>query len=49
MVKTMEPMTTGSIWKRIAFFALPILLGNFFQQMYNTVDSLFVGNYLGLN
>ena len=49
MVKTMEPMTTGSIWKRIAFFALPILLGNFFQQMYNTVDSLIVGNYLGLN
>ena len=42
-------MTEGTIWKKIVFFALPILLGNLFQQMYNTVDSLIVGNYLGSN
>lgn len=47
MRKITEPMTSGVIWKRMTFFALPILLGNLFQQMYNTVDSLIVGNYLG--
>ena len=47
MVKTVEPMTAGSISKRLIFFALPLLLGNLFQQMYNTVDSLIVGNFLG--
>ena len=49
MTKTIEPMTSGCIWKRMIFFALPILLGNLFQQMYNTVDSLIVGNFLGSN
>ena len=43
----MEPMTKGPIWKRMVLFALPLLLGNLFQQMYNTVDSLIVGNFLG--
>ena len=47
MRKTVEPMTGGSIWKRMTFFALPLLLGNLFQQLYNTVDSLIVGNFLG--
>lgn len=47
MVKTVEPMTSGSISKRMIFFALPLLLGNLFQQLYNTVDSLIVGNFLG--
>ena len=47
MKKTVEPMTSGPIWKRMTLFALPILLGNLFQQLYNTVDSLIVGNYLG--
>ncbi len=47
MTKTIQPMTEGAIWKRMTFFALPILLGNLFQQMYNTVDSLIVGNFLG--
>lgn len=47
MIKTVKPMTSGSIWKRMIAFALPILLGNLFQQLYNTVDSLIVGNYLG--
>ena len=40
-------MTSGSIPKQMVFFALPILLGNLFQQLYNTVDSLIVGNFLG--
>ena len=47
MIIVNEPMTSGPIWKRVTFFALPILLGNLFQQLYNTVDSLIVGNYLG--
>lgn len=37
----------GSIWKGIVSFAIPIFLGNLFQQLYNTVDSLIVGKYLG--
>lgn len=41
------PMTQGSIGQRITSFALPIFLGNLFQQMYNTADSLIVGNFLG--
>ena len=47
MAKTMEPMTSGAIWKRMILFALPLMLGNLFQQMYNTVDSLIVGRYIG--
>ena len=49
MAHTTQPMTQGPIWKRITYFALPILLGNLFQQMYNTADSLIVGNLLGKN
>lgn len=49
MAHTTEPMTQGPIWKRITYFALPIFLGNLFQQMYNTADSLIVGNLLGKN
>lgn len=37
----------GSIWKGIVAFAIPLFLGNLFQQLYNTVDSLIVGNFLG--
>ena len=33
-------MTTGNIWFLIIRFALPLLLGNLFQQLYNTVDIL---------
>lgn len=43
------PMTEGSIGKRITLFAMPIFLGNLFQQLYNTADSLVVGNFLGSN
>ena len=47
MAKTVAPMTSGPIWKQMTFFALPLLLGNLFQQLYNTIDSLIVGNFLG--
>ena len=40
-------MTSGSIWKQMTLFAIPICIGNLFQQLYNTADSLIVGNYLG--
>lgn len=40
-------MTEGSIWKKIIAFAIPLFLGNLFQQLYNTADSLIVGNFLG--
>ena len=42
-------MTEGVIWKEILFFAIPLILGNLFQQLYNTVDSIIVGNYVGSN
>ena len=40
-------LTEGPIWKGILLFALPILLGNVFQQFYNTFDSWCVGNFIG--
>lgn len=40
-------MTIGPIWKKIILFALPIMWGNLFQQLYNVIDSLIVGNFLG--
>ncbi len=42
-----KDMTKGKPWKNITIFALPILFSNIFQQLYNTVDSLIVGNILG--
>ena len=42
-------MTDGPIWKRIVAFAIPLFLGNLFQQLYNMADSLIVGNFLGSN
>ena len=42
-------MTQGAPWKRIAEFAMPMLLGNFAQQLYNTADSVIVGEYVGDN
>ena len=40
-------MTQGSIPRLIINFALPLMMGNLFQQLYNTVDSIIVGNYVG--
>lgn len=40
-------LTEGSVWKSILIFTLPILLGMFFQQLYNTFDAIIVGHYTG--
>lgn len=40
-------MTEGVIWKEILKFALPLVAGNVFQQLYSTVDSIVVGNFIG--
>ncbi len=44
---TTRDMTVGSIPKQIILFALPLMLGNIFQMLYNTVDSIIVGNFVG--
>ncbi len=43
----MHQITEGVIWKQLLIFFFPILLGTFFQQMYNTVDTIIVGRYVG--
>ncbi|MDO5549857.1 MAG: MATE family efflux transporter [Lachnospiraceae bacterium] len=45
--KQQVSMTEGVIWKQILAFSLPLLIGNLFQQLYNTVDSIVVGNFIG--
>ena len=40
-------ITEGVIWKQLLIFFFPILLGTFFQQMYNTVDTIIVGRAVG--
>lgn len=40
-------MTEGNILKSIILYSIPLILGNFMQQLYNTFDSLIVGNYVG--
>lgn len=40
-------ITEGIIWQELIKFFLPILLGAFFQQLYNTVDAVIVGNFVG--
>lgn len=42
-------MTEGSIWKSILLFSVPLILGNMLQQLYNTADSIIVGNFVGSN
>ena len=42
-------MTEGSIWKNILLFSVPLILGNLLQQLYNTADSILVGNFVGSN
>ncbi|MCD4665256.1 MAG: MATE family efflux transporter, partial [Bacteroidales bacterium] len=43
----MKDLTTGKESKLIWQFATPMLLGNVFQQMYNIVDSIIIGNFIG--
>lgn len=47
MHATTRDMTQGSPWRLIAGFAIPVLLSQIFQQLYNTADTLIVGRFLG--
>ena len=49
MERTMKEnsITQGVIWKQLLIFFFPILIGTFFQQLYNTVDTIVVGQYVG--
>ena len=44
-----KDLTQGAPWKRIIEFAIPMLIGNIAQQLYNTADSIIVGKYVGDN
>lgn len=46
---SMKDLTQGKILKTILFFSIPILIGNLFQQLYNIVDTVIVGNILGVS
>ena len=45
--QTKNEITEGVIWKQLLLFFFPILLGTFFQQLYNTIESLIVGQVVG--
>lgn len=42
-----QDFTKEVIWKQLLFFFFPILIGSFFQQLYNTVDTIIVGQAVG--
>ncbi|MEG2014311.1 MAG: MATE family efflux transporter, partial [Clostridia bacterium] len=42
-----QNLTTGTPWKKILMFSIPILIGCLFQQLYSMVDAIIVGKYLG--
>ena len=44
-----DRMTEGPIWRQILIFSIPLILGNLLQQLYNTVDTIVVGRFLGSN
>ena len=44
--RTDSDMTQGSIWRHLIEFAIPMAIGLLFQQLYNTVDTLVVGNFV---
>ena len=46
-VQVKNQITEGTIWKQLLLFFFPILLGTFFQQLYNTIDSVIVGQFVG--
>ncbi len=49
MAKNIRMMTEGKPTKLIFTFALPLMLGNVFQQLYTVVDTMVVGKVLGIN
>ena len=44
---TQNQITEGVIWKQLLLFFFPIVLGTFFQQLYNTADTIIVGRFVG--
>ncbi len=40
-------ITEGIIWKQLLIFFFPIVFGTFFQQLYNTIDTIIVGHFIG--
>lgn len=46
-MKDTDRITTGIIWRQLLLFFFPIVLGTFFQQLYNTVDTVIVGRFVG--
>lgn len=47
MLNTNVDLLKGKILKSLIIFAIPLLISNLFQQLYNTVDIMIVGNFLG--
>nr|WP_317282459.1 MATE family efflux transporter [uncultured Sellimonas sp.] len=45
--KSVNQITEGVIWKQLLLFFFPIMLGTFFQQLYNTIDTVIVGRFVG--
>ncbi len=48
-IKIKNELTEGVIWKQLILFFCPILLGTFFQQLYNTIDAIVVGRFVSSN
>ena len=44
-----KDMTDGKPYRLILAFCIPLMFGNLFQQMYNMVDAIIVGRFLGKN
>ena len=42
-------MTKGTPWKLIVRFIIPVIIGNIFQQLYNMVDTIIVGRFVGVD
>ncbi len=47
MGKNVRDMTSGNIWGHLIWFTIPLLTGTIFQQLYNMVDTIIVGHYVG--
>lgn len=41
-------LTEGVIWKQLVFFSIPIMVATLFQQLYNMIDAIVVGNFVGI-
>ena len=45
--QTTNQITEGVIWRQLLLFFFPIVFGTFFQQLYNTIDTVIVGHFVG--